>query len=255
MTAPGADPHGPLRALLVSRAGGYLRNTVRTPGLTCAVCAAFVTNGYQRCMKCNDQFRKYGRRLADLVVPLTYGVAEETSGTLMHRYKSNRPGELWVDFSLLLLTALRQHGPCVARTVREPIAHYVGVPSLRGRPGVHPLLQFTDDAKITSPSLTLLAADGARTTRTVQSGTFTISDPAGISGRHVVVLDDTWTTGGNAQSAALALRDAGASHVSIVVVARWINFDYQPTAALARQHVRGDFDPMLCPVTGGACPT
>jgi adenine/guanine phosphoribosyltransferase-like PRPP-binding protein len=36
----------------------------------------------------------------------------------------------------------------------------------------------------------------------------------------VLLIDDTWTTGGNAQSAALALCSAGAAKVAIVVVGR-----------------------------------
>jgi predicted amidophosphoribosyltransferase len=36
----------------------------------------------------------------------------------------------------------------------------------------------------------------------------------------VLLIDDTWTTGGNAQSAALALRAAGAEKVAIVVIGR-----------------------------------
>jgi len=33
-----------------------------------------------------------------------------------------------------------------------------------------------------------------------------------------------------------------------------VNFEYQPTAAIARANLVGDFDPLHCPVTGGACP-
>jgi orotate phosphoribosyltransferase len=35
-----------------------------------------------------------------------------------------------------------------------------------------------------------------------------------------------WTTGASAQSAAAALRDAGAEYVSAVVVGRYLNRDY-----------------------------
>jgi orotate phosphoribosyltransferase len=42
----------------------------------------------------------------------------------------------------------------------------------------------------------------------------TTGDPA------VLLIDDTWTTGGHAQSAAIALRDAGAAKVAVVVLGR-----------------------------------
>jgi predicted amidophosphoribosyltransferase len=58
-----------------------------------------------------------------------------------------------------------------------------------------------------TPSHTL-AADRYRATRVLRG------DPA------VLLIDDTWTTGGNAQSAALALRAAGAAKVAVVVIGR-----------------------------------
>jgi adenine/guanine phosphoribosyltransferase-like PRPP-binding protein len=36
----------------------------------------------------------------------------------------------------------------------------------------------------------------------------------------VLLIDDTWTTGGRAQSAAIALHDAGAAKVAAVVLGR-----------------------------------
>lgn len=39
-------------------------------------------------------------------------------------------------------------------------------------------------------------------------------------GAAVMLIDDTWTTGGNAQSAVLALRAAGAGRVAVVVIGR-----------------------------------
>lgn len=54
--------------------------------------------------------------------------------------------------------------------------------------------------------------------------------PAGaVEGRHVLVLDDVWTTGSNTQSAALTLRHAGAAAVSVMVVGRWLNPRYGAT--------------------------
>jgi adenine/guanine phosphoribosyltransferase-like PRPP-binding protein len=36
----------------------------------------------------------------------------------------------------------------------------------------------------------------------------------------VLLVDDTWTTGGRAQSVAIALREAGAAQVAVVVIGR-----------------------------------
>ncbi len=49
-----------------------------------------------------------------------------------------------------------------------------------------------------------------------------------LSGRSVLLLDDTWATGGHAQSAANALIAAGAKKVALVVIGRHIRRDFEP---------------------------
>jgi orotate phosphoribosyltransferase len=44
-----------------------------------------------------------------------------------------------------------------------------------------------------------------------------------LDGEPVLLVDDTWTTGANAQSAAAALRSAGAGRVATVVIGRHVN--------------------------------
>jgi adenine/guanine phosphoribosyltransferase-like PRPP-binding protein len=73
-------------------------------------------------------------------------------------------------------------------------------------------------------------------------------------GSHVLLIDDTWTSGGHAQSAAMALHQAGAERVSLLVVARWIRPEFGNNAEFLRGIARKDYDPQVCPWTGGACP-
>jgi orotate phosphoribosyltransferase len=42
----------------------------------------------------------------------------------------------------------------------------------------------------------------------------------------VLLIDDTWTTGGSVQAAACALKHAGARRVGVVVIGRHINREY-----------------------------
>lgn len=49
-----------------------------------------------------------------------------------------------------------------------------------------------------------------------------------LSGSSVLLLDDTWATGGHAQSAAYALTAAGAEKVALVVIGRHIRPEYEP---------------------------
>jgi adenine/guanine phosphoribosyltransferase-like PRPP-binding protein len=47
-----------------------------------------------------------------------------------------------------------------------------------------------------------------------------------LTGEAVLLIDDTWTTGANLQSAARALKDAGAGPLAGVVIGRHLNRDW-----------------------------
>lgn len=80
-----------------------------------------------------------------------------------------------------------------------------------------------------------------------------IEEPDLIMGRHVLVIDDTWTSGGHAQRAASALRAAGASAVTILVLARWLDPTFGPTGTFIADRLNSDYDPARCPLTGVHC--
>jgi hypothetical protein len=62
----------------------------------------------------------------------------------------------------------------------------------------------------------------------------------------VPVLDDTWTTGCTAQSAALALRCADAEHLSVMEVGRWLSPGYRATTVFIRDWPQREYDPARC---------
>ncbi len=69
-----------------------------------------------------------------------------------------------------------------------------------------------------------------RTGVTVTAHTFDINRYeaiAEVGGRSVLLIDDTWTTGANAQSAAAVLKEAGAEHVAVVVIGRYVNREWR----------------------------
>jgi predicted amidophosphoribosyltransferase len=238
-----------LSAALVSRAGGYLRNPVRQDRITCAVCTTPVT-GYERCYQCN-QHGQAG--LADAVSFLTYAVAGQQSGYVMRGYKAQRPlEEHRTIVILLILLALSRHAECPGALAGTPVTHWATVPSLPAKPGEHPLHKIVGSLAIGGEA-TLVAAAKAQFPRDVSPQHF--STAAALSpDSHVLLIDDTWAGGGHAQSAALALRKAGAAHVSALVVARWIKEDFGDNAKFLSEVSRRDYDPGICPWTGGTCP-
>ncbi|HEY6790425.1 MAG TPA: hypothetical protein VI365_24280 [Trebonia sp.] len=98
------------------------------------------------------------------------------------------------------------------------------VPGTRQREGNHPLehivgalVSQTKDRY--EPFLALGHSGGAAPSHSLAADRY-IAKRALRGEPAVLLIDDTWTTGGNAQSAALALRAAGAAKVAIVVVGR-----------------------------------
>src|ERR1700723_2551301 len=246
-----ADPEvvARLSAALVAGAGGYLRNPVRQELLTCAVCTTPVT-GFRLCYQCQ---RRRGRTgLADATGFLAYAVAGRQSGYVMQGYKARPPvPEHRTIVTLLVLLGLDRHAGCAA-PAGAPVTHWATVPSLPARPGEHPLHAIVRQLAPGS-EVALAAADEVEYSRDLAPRHFRAAAPL-PAGAHVLLMDDTWARGGHAQSAALALRAAGASRISVLVAARWINEDYGGNAAFLRGLSGRDYDPAICPWTGAACP-
>lgn len=238
------------RSALVSQAGGYLRNPIREPLVTCSVCTTPVER-YSRCYACN-RHRAYAG-LADAVAPLTYAMAGTQSGYLMRGYKGQPPIAEHVQIVALLgLLALSKHADCAARLAETPITHWSVVPSLPAKDEEHPLRRLVANVA-PGVEIPLTAASNAAHPRGLGTDHYTATSTL-QDGSHVLLLDDTWASGGHAQSAVLALRAAGAARVSVLVIARWINADFGGNATFIRDRLVRDYDPDQCPWTGDECP-
>lgn len=131
-----------IRQRLIAETGGYLSNVVRSHQVTCTVCAKPVLRGYALCWRCQRDREEFGNELADLVLPLCYGIKGSQSGHLMHSYKDlaapARHNQTLLG--LLLLAALDCHGACIERYLDTGIDVWATVPSVRAdRTGEHPL--------------------------------------------------------------------------------------------------------------------
>ena len=68
-----------------------------------------------------------------------------------------------------------------------------------------------------------------------------------LAGESVLLIDDTWTTGANAQSAAGGLRTSGAEAVAVLVIGRHVNQDFAANTARVNALTR-PFDWSTCAI-------
>jgi hypothetical protein len=194
-------------------------------GQRCVTCFGAVGPGYRRCFTCEEHRWLAAGLLADAVVPLGYAVRGQALATDLWRYKAgDGTGAAMAANRLRTLFAgfLRVHRACVwqAAGMRGAPDRWAVVPSGRGRGGTHPLVALVEPYLV-RPSVDLRVRDGrfARG-RDLDADWLTVAAP--VRGRDVLLIEDTWVTGGSAQSAAIALKRAGASRVALVVLGRHI---------------------------------
>jgi hypothetical protein len=193
------------------------------PGL-CRTCFGPAGAGRPHCFQCDLHRQCAPGSLASAVLPAAYAVKGGPHARRLWMYKSGRPGAAAARRALLvlLLVVLREHGPCLWRRAggdagRGGPTHLAVVPSGRGRAGAHPL-RVLAEPYLRLPWAGLAARPGTDgRARDLDPGRFTAPR---LAGARVLLLDDTWTTGASVQSAAMALRGAGASAVAAVVLGR-----------------------------------
>lgn len=256
MTPPRADEHpsvDDVAEILGIMAGGYLRSPIVEPGSTCAVCRAPVAPA-ELCPQCRRQVEGYGSQLADRVGLFTYAPSDSQTARAMHGYKQPVPDLNHRALVILMChVALRGHRQCADALAGIQVTKWATVPSTRGRQGEHPLHNIVRHIAESGTEVSLDVGTPSPDPREVSPEAFTVLD-AIEPDTHVMLIDDTWTRGGHVQSAAVALKVAGAAQVSILVLARWLKMDWPDHAALVRSRLADDFDLDRCPWTGGPCP-
>lgn len=213
----------------------------------CLVCRGPVRPGFARCYQCARHDLLGHGLLADAVVPVSYAIKGTAFAAGLWRYKSwSAPdAQARTLLSALLLAFLHDHGRCVWRHADMPAPGRLAVvPTGCGRPGPHPLLTLTSPF-LRLPLVPLVIRPGSQG-RDLDPTRFRAGKTA--AGTSVLLVDDTWVSGASAQSAAVALRQAGARHVAIVVLGRHLNPADPAAAALAARLVPGRYNPASCAV-------
>jgi len=207
------------------------------------------TEGQDTCYPCG-----WEPRFADAVVPISYSVHFGQLHTALAQYKRTTgtvvARRLQMELAAVLWRFLREHESCLARNAG--VAGFdlaTTVPSSDpARDADHPLRRIvgTDVGATRNRFEPLLARSGtAVAERKVDRGKY--NPTRDLDGESVLLIDDTWTTGSNAQSAAAALKTAGASRVAVLVIGRHIHEGYKDNAARLKELPR-TFDWSTCPV-------
>jgi predicted amidophosphoribosyltransferase len=234
----------PTVAELTAVYGSFMLGPRRGPDV-CHLCFNF-TDGYARCYACGR-----GELWLDALCPISYSVAGEQLHRALKGYKRLSGAgarRLSAELAALLWRHLAAHEKCLAweagadrfelvasvpsgdreRDERHPLRAIVGAMcgATRGR---HERLLVRSRATVGERSFD---ANKFESTRTLQA-------------ESVLLVDDTWTTGANAQSAAAALKRAGAGAVAAVVIGRHLNREWHENDRRLRG-IAGPFDWSRC---------
>jgi predicted amidophosphoribosyltransferase len=204
-----------------------MRNVQPAGDGVCVVCHQLIDPAYSRCYSCQG-----APHLLDAVAPITYSEHLGQMHTALRTYKNSLPqNERYaaVRLTAILWRFLESHERCVARaTGVEKFDLVTTVPSSSPeRDAAGPLRRIVDWCKpIKERHARLLTPTGSVPDGERGFSTDRYRATEDVDAADVLLIDDTWTTGGHAQSAAATLKSAGASRVAAVVIGRHFRGDY-----------------------------
>jgi hypothetical protein len=192
----------------------------------CGTCFNF-TAGYARCWAC-----AHGQPSLDALAPISYSVACEQLHHALASYKrlnGDVARRLQAILAAILWRFLTTHEACIAKAADIHGFDLVtivpsGDPTRDER---HPLRTIVGE--LVGPTRERHRRLLRRTDRQTAPRAFsTIKFEATTQLNHqsILLIDDTWTTGASAQSAAATLKAAGAERVAAVVIGRHLNREW-----------------------------
>ncbi len=204
----------------------------------CAICKRAILPGWSTCYQCSTHSTALSRT-ADVVVPVALSVKGEQWAYELSSYKNSSNmsarSSLAVGIGAVLWRWLDAHEACAQghASVHEfPLV--VPVPSTRNRAD-HPLPDILSNiVKPTSARCADLLSSNPRypgDSREAHDDRFLVSTQ--LTGEPVMIIDDQWTSGSRAQSAAAALKLAGSGPVAVVALGR--HFDRSPSGEQYQQ--------------------
>lgn len=199
----------------------------------CAVCWTPCSAQYRTCLVCGRQ-----PEYLDLVLPITFSIDGGPMHNALRGYKDGWSGDAsdqlknryTSQLAAVLTRFARAHESCASRrlgVVRFDVVSIVPSDSPERQrlqwmveTGCRPLRDRFE--RLLEP--TAVAAAGKHFDTERYRAKRQIAPESAV-----LLIDDTWTSGASAQSAAAALRTAGASRIALIVLGRHIQPAWEPT--------------------------
>jgi len=234
----------PTVAELSAPYGNFMLGPRRGPEV-CSACFNLI-DGSGRCYACER-----GPAGLHAMAPISYSVGGEQLHHALVGYKrlsGNLARHFEMELAAVLWRYLLIHERCLAQAAGvDEFAVVTTVPSSRReRATTHPLHLLVAD--LVGPARGRYVRLLERTRAPAHPHRFSAEKYAArldLAGRSVLLIDDTWTTGANAQSAAAGLKAAGAGPIAAVVIGRFVNREWQHNDRHLRD-LAGPFDWERC---------
>lgn len=222
------------------------------PGL-CERCHRPAGEGWARCYSCNTVERQLSAP-CPLIVPISL---TELQGQLHYQLRNYKADESQMAQSFLIRTAailgyfLHKHSGCIAEAAGGDWDVITSVPSSTDRIGDHPLVRAIRAVGSLRDQYEPLLRRGEQPTGHLIASDEGFLPTRKLAGERVLLIDDTFTSGARAQSAASALSIAGASVAAIVPIGRVISPEFnEETAEYWKRQSALEFDFDVCCLCG-----
>ena len=200
----------------------------------CAVCHTHTREGYTTCWSCYKTTSQVSKPCR-LVVPISLYEIPSQLHHILRYYKSDsynaaRRHDFAVKTVVLLCHFLGLHRACIKVAAGVDWDVVTNVPSSSGRAGEHPLVAALRMVPSVFESYEPLLRRGPGAIDHLVASDDGYLATGSVRGRRVLLIDDTFTSGARAQSAASALALAGARVVAIVPIGRVVDphWDHMP---------------------------
>jgi hypothetical protein len=215
----------------------YRRLPPAGPGV-CQVCHSGPNPGYRICRSCAQVMRQVSTPTS-LVLSISLTRLNTQLQQYLRDYKDGRDGVGGLGGTVLAATLGRfatRHWACICSRIGGSVDVVTTVPSSDGRPGPHPLLSLVDHSRQLQPLHQMLLQPAAVHIDHGQADDRAFDVVRAIDAARVLLVDDTFTTGARAQSAASSLARAGAKAVAVLTIGRVIDPDFNETCRAIWRH-------------------